>query len=301
LIGDFLAFLAASSMVERYVEIKDNNTNDIIEFKNVTCVKKEFPQFVLNPDQYTLTDCQRLKKNHLSAAKAIMISKVNKFKKATNCDTVLIVMGGPTNFRNDLPLFEKYKNRDGAFRPSCLKDVRNLLEQTYNTIYSEGCEADDLISMYQYKGFKTKERIVVVAVDKDAKQTPGLLYNPTSDLLQDCSGFGKIYLKQKASGLKKLDGYGRLFFYYQLVTGDPVDTYNPFPKGSTYTDLKFYNMFKDFTTDKECWSKIAELYKDAYGHLTEWTDWRGEVVKGTWQDILQCYVDVVHMRRFERR
>lgn len=210
-------------------------------------------------------------------------------------------MGGKTNFRNDIPLFEKYKAREGAFRPACLKEVRTLLEEIYQVEYSVDCEADDLISMYQYKGWKTKKKIVVVAVDKDAKQTPGWLYNPDSELLKDCSGFGEIWLKDKANGTKKLDGFGRMFFYYQVLCGDPVDEYNPFPKGSRVTDLKFYNMFKDFTTDndKECWEQVASLYKQNYGLLKEYTDWSGKVHKGTWVNILQNYVDVVHMRRWK--
>jgi len=83
LTGDFLAFLAASSVVERYVELKDSITGEVIEYKNITTVKKEHPNYLLNTQDYQITDAQRLKKNYLGSAKAIMINKVNKFKKAT--------------------------------------------------------------------------------------------------------------------------------------------------------------------------------------------------------------------------
>lgn len=81
--GDFLAFLAASSVVERYVELKDSVTGEVIEYKNITTAKKEHPTYLINPQDYHVTDAQRLKKNYLGSAKAIMINKVNKFKKAT--------------------------------------------------------------------------------------------------------------------------------------------------------------------------------------------------------------------------
>jgi len=300
LIGDFLAFLAASSVVERYVEVKDSLGNSK-EFKNITEVKKSYDSYISNPSEFTIESCQRNKKNYLNSAKAIIKNKIRLFASATNCKEVLIVMGGPTNFRNDLPLFSKYKDRVDSFRPSCLKEIRDMLEEMYPTEYSEHCEADDLISMYQYLGYKTKQHIVVVAVDKDAKQTPGLLYNPMSNVLQDCSGFGKIFLKEKSNGTKKLEGYGRLWFYSQVCCGDPVDTYNPFVgKANNITDLKFYNMFKDFTTDEECWKQVAALYKNAYGNLDSWVTWNGTIQKGTWIDILQAYVDVVHMWRWKK-
>lgn len=63
------------------------------------------------------------------------------------------------------------------------------------------------------------------------------------------------------------------------------------------TPLSFYNTFKDIKTDKDAWTFVANLYKEAYGDVTEW-DANGVLVKGTWIDILQAYVDVVHMRRW---
>jgi len=297
--GDFLAFLAASTVVERFIEVKDNVSLTSTKYKNITEFKKHCSTNSFDVSDYTIEDGQKLDDSYLQKAKYIISGKVNKFKKATGCTNVLIVMGGPTNFRNDIPLFTKYKERSASFRPVCLKEIRDLLETMYNTEYSDNCEADDLISTYQYLGHKTGNKIVVVTEDKDAKQTPGLLYNPRSELLIDCAGFGKLDLTQKNNSTYKLNGYGRLWLYYQVCCGDPVDTYQPFQKGSTITDYKFYHMFKDLNNDKVCWEKIASLYKSAYSHVQEWTSWDGKVVKGTWIDILQMYVDIAHMRRWK--
>lgn len=130
---------------------------------------------------------------------------------------------------------------------------------------------------------------------------PGFLFNPRSLEVRDCSGFGRIELitKVSAKGTKtyKLDGEGRFWFYYQLICGDKVDTYHPFPK--SISDKKFYDKFCNVKDDKEAWTLVAEMYKEHYGDATEYQDWTGTTHKGTWIDILQTYVDVVHMQRWE--
>jgi hypothetical protein len=170
----------------------------------------------------------------------------------------------------------------------------------YTTEYSEYEEADDLISKYQYEGRKDQS-VIVVTEDKDAKQTPGWLYNPRKETLTDCNGLGHIELitKISTSGKKsyKLEGHGRLWFYSQCVLGDKIDSYHPFPK--VYTDYKVYNLLKDCKDDKEAWTVLAAEYKIHYDSISEWTDWQGITHKGTWVDILQTYVDVVHMRRWD--
>lgn len=142
-------------------------------------------------------------------------------------------MGGKGNFRDDLPLFGKYKDRANSFRPECLKEIRDLLTTLYKVEYSVNCEADDLISTYQYLGYKTKKRIIVCTEDKDARQTPGLLFNPRTETLIDCSGFGELDLitKVSSSGTKtyKTKGYGRLWFYFQCISRRSSRFVFPFP------------------------------------------------------------------------
>lgn len=153
--------------------------------------------------------------------------------------------------------------------------------------------------MYQFKG-KDDRSYIAVTEDKDNKQSPGFLMNPRSLEIRDCSGFGQLTLITKVSSSDKksykLDGKGRLWFYVQLLMGDKVDTYHPFPK--TYSDLKVYNLLKDCKNDKDAWTVIAKEYKTYYEDITEWEVWNKEIKKGSWVDILQTYCDVVHMQRW---
>ena len=88
-----------------------------------------------------------------------------------------------------------------------------------------------------------------------------------------------------------------MWFYYQVVCGDKVDTYHPFSK--IISDKAFYNMFKHIKTDEEAWKLVVELFVKNYGKITSYEDWTGTTHEGTWVDILQTYVDVVHMQRWE--
>ena len=62
---------------------------------------------------------------------------------------------------------------------------------------------------------------------------------------------------------------------------------------------KVYNLLINCKDDKDAWAVLVEEYKLHYGSITKYTDWTGKTHKGTWIDILQNYVDVVHMRRWE--
>lgn len=175
-----------------------------------------------------------------------------------------------------------------------------MIKSMYHCEMIDDLEADDLISMYQFKGHKD-QTYVVCTEDKDAKQTPGYMFNPRTKEIRCCNGFGKIELitKTSISGKKtyKIDGKGRSFFYYQIVCGDKVDTYTPFKPAKT--DYKFSKEFEGIDNDKDAWQYVVNEYKSYFGDIKEYTKWDDTIVKGTWLDILQTYADVVHMQRWE--
>lgn len=240
-------------------------------------------------------------KNWQIIVRKIAEKKINEWRNAVGATKVILAFGSPTNFRDRLALFQKYKgNRDPSRKPLLLSQIKDLLKSLYYCEMPLDAEADDIISMYQFKGSKQPGTYVICTEDKDAKQTPGFMFNPKTKELRNCTGFGEIRLitKLSTSGHKtyKIDGEGRSFFYYQVCIGDTVDNYKPFPK--VLTPYKFYNEFKEIKTDKDAWIYVTSLYKNFYKDITEWVDWEGTVHKGTWVDVLQTYVDVVHMIRW---
>lgn len=311
--GDWVAFKIASALEKKTVRVFDDKNNFVKEYKTRTKFKEDTKNYNAS---YTIEDCQSLPKNYQDNMAFLVRKLIKDLLRETGCNKVLIALGQDTNFRKELHLPQKYKgNRDETIRPLALSEVREFLANTYPTIFSVNEEADDIISKYQFLSYTDKsKRIVAITLDKDARGTPGYLYNPDNKSLIFIDGLGFLRRIEKISPTTKkksykLYGEGRKWFYSQLLTGDKADHYYPCDyykilkdidtKAPIITDLKCFNMLNPCTTDKECWKVIIDQYKEWYGTITDWVDWQGNVVKGTWLDILQMYVDVVHMRRFD--
>lgn len=304
--GDWLAYKVAAILEKKEVRVFDTDGNFVNNYKN----KTEYKNCATYNPNFEIKDSQKLIKSYQSTMDYRLRVLVKTFLDATGCTEVLIAMGGPDNFRDLLNLPEKYKgNRDGSIRPLALKETRDRVCEIFPYVVAVGEEADDIISKYQYTYSKNRsERIVVCTLDKDARGTPGLLYNPDKNTLVDIDGLGFLKLTKGSSGYK-LYGEGRKWFYAQLLTGDKADNYFPCDlhrkltnnssKSPVITDYKCFNLLDECKTDAECLKVIKDTYYGWYKDVTEWTTWTGKTVKGDWKDILQMYFDVVHMRRFD--
>ena len=311
--ADWLAFLVSSALEKKSVKVYDENNVFVKEYKNRTKFKDDTKNFNSN---FRIEDSQSLPSDYKNNMAFLVKNKIKSFLVSTNCQDYLLALGGPTNFRNDLKLPCQYKgSRKDLIKPLSLYEVRDYLKDNFKCIISDGEEADDIISKYQFMSFKDRSRrIVACTLDKDARGTPGYLYNPNENKLVFIEGLGFVErtAKESAAGKKtyKFYGEGRKWFYSQLLTGDKADDYYPCDihkqitnndsKSPLITDLKCFNMLKDCTTDKECWEAIVSVYRGWYENISAWKDWQGNEVKGDWIDILQMYVDVVHMRRFDK-
>lgn len=311
--ADWLAFLVSSALEKKSVKVYDENNVFVKEYKNRTKFKDDTKNFNSN---FRIEDSQSLPSNYKNNMAFLVKNKIKSFLVSTNCQDYLLALGGPTNFRNDLKLPCQYKgSRKDLIKPLSLYEVRDYLKDNFKCIISDGEEADDIISKYQFMSFKDRSRrVVACTLDKDARGTPGYLYNPNENKLVFIEGLGFVErtAKESAAGKKtyKFYGEGRKWFYSQLLTGDKADDYYPCDihkqitnndsKSPLITDLKCFNMLKDCTTDKECWEAIVSVYRGWYENISAWKDWQGNEVKGDWIDILQMYVDVVHMRRFDK-
>jgi hypothetical protein len=310
--GDWIAYKVASALEKKSVRVYDLDGTFVKEYKTRTKFKEDAKNY--NPN-FTIEDCQSLPKKYKDTMAFLIQRMVSDILRQANCESILFALGGKENFRNELDLPQKYKgNRDDTLRPLSLSEVRDFIANTYPTVFSENEEADDIISKYQFLSYQDPTKHIVVAtLDKDARGTPGNLLNPDENKLVRIEGLGFLERQEKVSsaGKKsyKLYGEGRKWFYAQLLTGDKADNYFPCDyyktvvgndsKSPLITDLKCFNMLNECKTDAECWNVIVQQYREWYGQIDSWVNWKGETVKGTWIDILQVYVDVVHMRRFD--
>lgn len=171
--GDWLAFLGACMTHPQHFIVCDSEGTEILATTSKRALDKLVAQY--DEDEITVSQERRLIPDWEATAKGVMLGKAYKLKRECEADKILVAMGGPTNFRDDLKLlYSKYKERSASYRPPNLKEVRALLLKLLPHEISIDCEADDIISKYQFKGRLDKSYIVVTE-DKDAKQTPRIL------------------------------------------------------------------------------------------------------------------------------
>jgi len=131
---------------------------------------------------------------------------LNKILKETKSKQLIIYLTGKENFRNDVPSPLKYKgNRDPNHKPTQYKEIIGFLLENYNTIITNGEEADDALGIEQSSA--KHGDTVICTKDKDLDMISGLHYNWTKNK--------EPYEVSEEQAIKS--------FYIQLLTGDRVD------------------------------------------------------------------------------
>lgn len=109
--GDTLAFRSAAAAESRTVMVEHIPSGRQKIFKTRTAFKSHLkenkPNFVYKEEDYKFTDIQT--EEELSHALHSIKNTLNKMKKLTEADETRIFVGGPANFRLDLPFPEVYK------------------------------------------------------------------------------------------------------------------------------------------------------------------------------------------------
>jgi len=109
---------------------------------------------------------------------------------------------GSNNFRYQYN--PEYKaNRKDTKKPDWLEAVREHLVLNWNAEVSDGCEADDLMSIEQTK---QPDETIICTIDKDLLQVPGRHYN---------------FVKQEFKTISPIEG--TFNFYWQFIMGDKSD------------------------------------------------------------------------------
>ena len=95
------------------------------------------------PLEYTLHSVKKL------------IESILEDTKATDCR---IFLSGKTNFRDEVAVTKPYKgNRDDMHKPLHYQEIRDYLVNVWQAEVVEGMEADDSLSIEQYKDLYEKE------------------------------------------------------------------------------------------------------------------------------------------------
>lgn len=117
-------------------------------------------------------------------------------------------------------------NRDGKAKPALLEPLRQAVAHEsnwlpeYSVIMHHLLEADD--GMIQ-TAYALKENGVIWSEDKDLRMTPYPYWERKNNTLIIPKGFGSLYIEITGSGTKKCLGYGKKFFWAQMMMGDQAD------------------------------------------------------------------------------
>lgn len=298
--GDLVAYRSASTCEQRSILAKHSKTLEEFSFKTMTDYKAWVVEKEINPAEIVIEEIQT--PEPIENALSIVKSTLARITKNAKCENYHVVVSGKGNFRLDLPLPTQYKSsRSENIRPVLLKDCIDYLKHRHGAEVSEGCEADDVLQGYMYQGYISKERIVVASLDKDARHGPGWLFDWTKmDEPEFIEGYGGLEVSLNDAGVKSVKGKGRAFLTYQILVGDPVDTYKPCElAGVKFGAMAAYKILGYLKSDKEAWEALVKKYRTWYRKPVNYKAWDNSWHTKDWLEIMQMYADCAFMRRWE--
>lgn len=216
--------------------------------------------------------------------------------------------GRGDTFRSRIATLQEYKgNRTELIKPTHLEDLKDYVERKHNAVIVRDLEADDYCSMDAWYCFKNysktgnlKDKLINVAVDKDAKGVTSFLFNPNKMFEpQRIEGLGTIY-RLDVGVAPEIEGYGRAYLYFQIASGDVADNYNP----ACFSDSKAgsitaFNALSGCSTDRQYWQALVHYYKKLYPEKKTITNFRDDTFEIDWLYVLQEITDLAHMKRWE--
>jgi len=218
----------------------------------------------------------------------------NKILKALGTDQYKAFVGQGDPFRVERSTIIKYKgNRVDRANPVHLDAITNYLVNKYKAEIVTGIESDDRCVMECYGNNNN----ILVAIDKDAYGTPAKVYNPNKpdDGIIDCDVFGELRRDSKG----KVRGHGRLFFYFQVASGDAIDNYKAnSASDKKWGDVSAYNRLVGCKTDAEALEALYNIYDQLYPEAKVVTGWRGDEIEIDGSYMLDENWDLARMLRW---
>jgi hypothetical protein len=209
--GDIIVFTSgfAAERKEWHLTVPSQEYAGVFEYKREAMDKLD----VLLPGVYSRKEGDdyrlfaEINLEPLSHALQNVKRTVAKALEAVDCTDfdVKMFLSGKDNFRKEVAVTRPYKgNRDRTHRPTYELEIREFIKSTWDTTEAEGEEADDLLGIAQTK--YGPHDSVIISIDKDLDQIPGLKYNTKHDIRYDVTEQEAIYN-----------------FYTQLLMGDSTD------------------------------------------------------------------------------
>ena len=170
------------------------------------------------------------------------------------------------NFRFDIAVTKPYKGTRKSVKPLHFNNVTNYMLERYNTyVANTGIEADDAMCIIQSRRISEGALdTIICSRDKDLRICPGNHYSwecgkqrSIGPYTSDRLGFIKL-----SEDRKKVFGYGLLFFYSQLLTGDTVDNIPGVPFCGSVAACEILAGCED---EVDGFQRVLRVYQDKFG------------------------------------
>lgn len=150
-------------------------------------------------------------------------STMNQILEQTNAHNYQCFVGHKNNFRKDLdPTYKA--NRLDKPKPKWLTECKEHLSNFWNSINSDGLEADDLLGINQGKN------TIICSIDKDLMMIPGFHWNWVTGVekyITDIEGYRNFYkqflIGDKSDNIVGVEGLGVKRAGYLLDGIDDID------------------------------------------------------------------------------
>lgn len=185
-------------------------------------------------------------------------SRIDGIMDATEADSYVLYLttDDKSNFRYKIASIRPYKGARPTEKPYWYHHIRNFLVDYRGAQEVSGMEADDAMSIAQYKALaEGTEETVICSKDKDLNMVPGWHY-------------GWHAGKQQEKGVWYQDEIGGLrCFYKQLLTGDSTDNIpGLYGVGKSSTLLKQVDTLDD---ELSMYDHVYKHYELRFGSYAE--------------------------------
>jgi hypothetical protein len=176
----------------------------------------------------------------------------------------------------------RYKgNRLNSVRPVHLDELKDYLVKSHACKIVTGIEADDAVSIDAYEAYckwkksgSDDDLLITAAVDKDYDQCAAHILHPLelTEIDSHDGSFGYLKVNEK----DEVKGRGRMWLYWQVLTGDQADHYKANAASSKrWGDKTARPYLMGAKTDKEALEGLIKAYKYLYPSPQEIIGWRG--------------------------
>lgn len=121
----------------------------------------------------------------------IFDKKIEKIKKLTGCDNLIIIIEGNRNFRNKHDI--NYKKHRKSEKPVHYKTLREYVILNYDPIIATNVETDDICAIAAKYCRDINCGHVIIHIDKDLNQIQGKHFNYNNEELYDVTEDGALY------------------------------------------------------------------------------------------------------------